>query len=206
MERNKKKTKIVAILLIIFNIIIVLCVISFFIGSDQKIKNRITANKAINYFSDKYNIRKKDIKIDENGLDYCLKYTDSLYINYNNKEFIIKYNEHENYFGDNYQYDQVYRDFLDYLNTKFNYVNEIKINRLYDSLLETPERYDGNIKDYIRNLKGVAVYIWIEAKNKDEAYELNQKYSNAIVTELEELKVNYKIVFSTNEIYDSLPF
>ena len=183
-------------------------------GTSVLEKRKIT-NNAINYFSAKYNINKKNIKInrnflygkDETCLDSCGE--NYLYINYNNEKFIIKYNPSEDYYGDNYQYNQIYEDFLKYLNTKFNYVNEIKIDSLDSDVIRTSNKYNGNLKDYFKNIKKhmyddgkkqgfTWVKIWIEAKNGTEAKELNQKYSKELITELEDLEVNYNITISTN--------
>ncbi len=202
--------KILSRLLITFTIIIILtgC------GTSVLEKRKIT-NNAIEYFTNKYNINKKNIKINRNKLygkdDTCLDDCGEnyLYISYNNKEVIIKYNPVENSYGDNYQYNQIYEEFLKYLNTKFNYINEIKIDLLEADVLRTPNKYDGNIKDYFKNIKkdiyddGMkSGYTWvklfIEAKNETDAKDLNQKYSKELITELEDLEVNYNIVISLN--------
>lgn len=182
-------------------------------------------NNAINYFTNKYNIDKKDIKIIDNRLygnnesciDSCGE--NELIINYKNKEYTIRYNNDANFFGDNYQYDEVYTDLLNYLNNKFKFANKIKV---YDSLeadvMGTSEKYNGNIKEYYNKIKnfysnhkyiysedgliGDHIYtdvgIWIEAKTPEEAKRLNKSYSKEIIKELESLGVSYHIDISVN--------
>lgn len=206
-------------ILIIFTIITILtgC------GTSALEKRKIT-NNAINYFSNKYNINKKNIKInrnylygkDETCIDDCGE--NYLYINYDNKEFIIAYNPREDYYGDNYQYDRIYEDFFNYLNTKFNYVNEIKVDLLDADVIKTSNKYDGNLKNYFKNIrKSISddgmkqgftwVEIWIEANDETAAKELNQKYSKELITELEDLEVSYNItISSTSEMNEYTSF
>ena len=114
----------------------------------------------------------------------------------------------EKYFADDYQYEQIYNDLLKYLQTKFSYISDIKIDFLNLDVIETPDKYDGNIVSYFKNIKksvyddgtrvgDTSIDIWIEAKDEIEAKELKQKYIKELVTELENLEIKYEIAISS---------
>ena len=193
-------------------------------GTSMFEKKKIT-NNAVNYFTNKYNIDKKDIKIINNYLygknESCLDSCggNELIINYKNKKYTIRYNEDADFFGDNYQYDKVYEDLLNYLNNKFKLANEIEVNDLLEAdVMGTSEKYNGNIKDYYNKIKNFYsnhkyvysvdgltgdsihtwVNIWIEAKTPEEAKNLENRYFKEIVNELESLGVNYNIAISAD--------
>lgn len=190
-------------------------------------KKEIT-NKAFNYFTNKYNIDKKDIKINYNHLygknEKCFNgcYDNVLSISYNNKEYHIIYNEIADFFGDNYQYEEVHADLLTYLNNKFPYAAKVDANvLLLVDINGTPEKYNGNIKEYFKIIKefydnhrylnsedrmddqslNTWISVYIEAKNSEEARDLNNKYSKEIINELEELGTKYVIVISADSEY-----
>lgn len=177
---------------------------------------RKMANKALDYFTNKYNINKKDIKIEHNTLYSNSKYVlcvavcpeNEMSIYYKDKEYKIEYYLKEKYFADDYQYEQIYNDLLKHLQTKFSYISDIKIDFLNLDVIKTPDKYNGNIESYFKNIKksvyddgtrvgNTSIDIWIEAKDEIEAKELKQKYIKELVTELENLEVKYEIAISS---------
>lgn len=119
----------------------------------------VLENRALDYFSEKYDINRSSIKIVQNK---GVKYKDAacwdgvcsneLIISYNSKEYTIQYNDEINTFGDNYQYQLIYDDFSKYLRKNFPNASQIEIRRLEEDVLQTAARYDGDIEHYIKNL------------------------------------------------------
>ncbi len=217
---NNRSNKVIKDLLIIIGAVIIspLIYILFIVGKEDVVNKKIT-KEAINYFSGKYNINKKDIKIVENNLygedktciDSCGE--NELIINYNNKEYTIEYETTADFFIDDYQYDKIEADLTTYLKNKFNFINKIDI----DMIDLISDKYDGNIEEYYQKVKefynnnkytyyegqlvadDITTYIdiWIEANDKTSAKELKEKYSDELINELEKIGVNYDIDIST---------
>ena len=195
---------------IIISLLIILLSILLITGCQSKEKKEIT-NNAIEYFSNKYNINKKDIKITTNYL-----YSDGkkcfvacgdnrLYIKYKNKEYYINYFPKENYYADNYQYEEINKDLQTYLEQRFPYADYIEITSLEYMLSQEPDKYNGDIVKYLQGLNielGETVVwpmIWLKAETPEEARTLKQKYSSDLVNGLENIKVNYTIDISNKE-------
>jgi len=174
------------------------------------------AQKALEYFSTKYEIDVNEIVITKNELypkelvcyDTCGQ--NRLYITYQDKEYIIEYQEQEDYFGDNYDYELIYTDLVKYLEKKFSYLDVLEVEQLEDDVLVSKDKYDGNIKKYMSNLKELinsskyeqkytSLKLWIKSSSKSNARSIHEKYSDLVIEELEELGVSYSLSISNNK-------
>lgn len=183
----------------------------------EEIKSRKIAKNAINYFAQKYNINKKDIKIKKNRFyskeAFCMNSCgeNEMTITYNNKEYTIQYDLSDDSFGDNYQYDEIYNDLYQHLVSKFPFVTQIKIDLLYADVLRTSVKYDGDIVNYMKNsikrrnddvsdsVGYTRIKIWIESSDANQAKELHEKYYKNMIIELENMRVSYNIALSKEE-------
>lgn len=199
---------------IFFIIMIIMICITTTGCMKEKIENRKITNNAIDYFVQKYNIKRKDIEIKYNNLygneTSCFFSCgdNTITIIYNTKEYIIRYDLESDSFGDNYQYEEIYNNFYQYLISNFPFATSIKIDMLESDVLATPTKYTDNIENYIKNtiIRTAAgntfythVKIWIEATDEVQAKELHEKHHKTIITKLENLQVSYNIGFSKNE-------
>lgn len=193
----------------ILGLFLLLFIVGFILNSCSS-ENKELKRKALNYFTEKYNIKEKDVKVEKNDLrDKDKRCFDScndnyLYIKYDNKEYIIEHDPYENTFGDNYQYDTVYSDFIKYLNDKFPFAQTIEIDLLEYDMLGSPLKYSGDIKSYIRSInnseadvRDTWVKVWIKAEDETIAKELYSKYALVVVNELEELNVSFDLTFAS---------
>lgn len=171
-------------------------------------------NKAKEYFANKYDVKKSKIKIKANYFYGPNKRCwmscgeNKATIIYNEKEYKILYDETSETYGDDYQYEEIYNDLQKYLSDKFSYAKNIKINYLEYDVLSTPTKYNGDIKDYIKNTivrksvensSSVWIKIWIEATDEKQAKELHNKYKKELLTELNDFNISYQITFAKEE-------
>lgn len=197
-------------LVFIFSLIITIS------GCTTSSEKQKLADKALEYFSTKYEIDKNEITINKNNLylkeqvcyDTCGQ--NRLYITYKEKEYIIEYQEQEDYFGDNYNYELIYTDLVKHLEKKFSYLDVLEVNQLEDDILVSKDKYDGNIKVYMSNLKELIksskheqkytyLKLWIKSSNKTNARNIHQRYSDTVINELEDLGVSYSLIVSNNK-------
>ena len=158
-------------------------------------ERRWLQERALNYFSNKYDIKKSKIKVIKNDLrdqdEHCYFACDdnALYIEYEGKKYTIKYNSDDNnyeYFADDYQAEEIKNDILEYLSSEYEYISYLSIDIAFlkDDVLRIPEKYTGNFKTYLGQNRTLDNYnpqvnarieIWIQAQNKEEAKELYEK-------------------------------
>ena len=199
-------------------IVLLLCLL-FTNGCNLGKKDTELSNKAIEYFSNKYNINKEDIVIEKNMLykeekeEVCINSCDNnLIINYKDKRYIIEYDANRDIFTDNYQYEEVQKEFSKYLKNKFGEnIDYLSISLLDSSIFNKSLKYTNDIKTYITNINKLDelethhvrtnVEIKIKADNEIEAKELYEKHALNIINELESLKVNFSIEF-TKDVND----
>lgn len=200
------------ILLILISIITTGC--SFIEAKKEK---RIITKNAINYFSEKYNIKKRNIKIQYNNFygssAFCFNSCgpNKIDIIYKTKEYTIQYDLEHDFYGDNYQYEEIYNDLYIYLTKKMPYA-KIKINSLEADVLLAPKKYNHDIINFMKNEIKKTYYeysdlehgytwisIWVESKSKEEAKRIHEQYSETILSELENLEVSYRLTFSEHE-------
>ncbi len=220
-KKKKEKKRIKATLLLLLIIVMPFILISgIFITTynvltaDERAEKKEITNKAVEYFSEKYDIKKKDIKIIFNnfyGKDKeCFLACDAnrAFITYKNEEYIIYYDPYTNTYNDNFQYNRVYEDFLKYLNNRISFATEIKIEHLESDVTWTSQKYEGNLKEYFAKIKAsraskelnTVVSIWLDAQTAEEAKMLKEKYSteiNELINEFEDLKIGYRIIISS---------
>ena len=195
-------------------ILVLVCTITTGCSKSRIEKRKITKN-AITYFTEKYSIKEKNIDIKNNGFygqsAFCWNTCgeNELDIIYNEKEYTIKYDLYNDSFGDNYQYEQIYNDLYKYLENKFPFATKIKIDLLEEDVLYTSTKYNHDIINYMKNVISKDYFedgytwidIWVETKNEMQAKEMHEKYSNIIISELENIKVSYNVAFSSEENY-----
>lgn len=187
-------------------------------------EKRELEKKALSYFTEKYAINKKDIEVinnylygkDRRCLDSCGD--NKLTLRYNDKEYTIEYNPFIDCFGDNYQYDVIYQEFLLYLENKFPYANNISIDTtlLNADIMDVPVKYSFDIEKYFEEMKefdnnhpfirdGVNyiprsiftwVDVWIKADTPDEATNLKKAYSDEVVQTLQKIGVSFNLAIS----------
>lgn len=200
-------------------LIILLLSLLFTNGCNLFKKNEELSDRAIEYFTSKYNINKEDIVIEKNSLykddeeTVCINSCDNdLIINYNNKRYIIEYDINRDLFTDNYQYEEVHKEFVNYLKDKFDsHIDYLSVSLLDSSVFNKSLKYTNDIKTYITNINKLDelethhvrtnVDIKINVENEIKAKELYNKYALDIINELESLKVNFSIEF-TKDIND----
>jgi hypothetical protein len=161
--------------------------------------------QALEYFTQKYNIDKSDIKVEKNMLydktKHCIDSCgdNTLRIKYKDEEYVIHYDRYKEIFGDNYQLKEIYSELVKFLNDKFSYANMIKVDNYEADITGNSIKYEGNIEEYYKkltNLRYTYVKIWLKADDKDTAKELNNKYSKEICNILNKMGLSYTIGIS----------
>ena len=203
---------------------ILVIVVLFTITGCFNLEKRKLEKKAINYFVEKYNINKNDIDVTKNTLygkdrtciDDCGD--NELVIRYKNGKYKIRYNPYTEFFGDDYQYNEINNDLTKYLNDKFPFANKITVKYTEYDVIAVPVKYNGDIKFYYEEVKAFEnnhrylntndsyvsrdlstwVDVWIKAETKEEAKNLNTTYSKTITDELNSLGVSYNLAISIN--------
>ncbi len=206
-----KKRSLIILLLLTLVFILTGCGTSIFE------KMELTKN-AINYFVEKYDIDEEDIVITKNYLygknEKCLDECtyNILYITHKDTKYHLYYDMFDDYYSDDYQCDQIYEAFYQYLNNRFDYASKIELIDFKYDVEKTAYKYDGDIKEYVKNIrKSIKYYsdgtvegyskivISIEVNNEVDANEINQKYYKDFITELEELNLSYEVnIFQNN--------
>ena len=178
-------------------VLILLCFVTTGCFLENKEKNQIT-NDALEYFSSKYNIDKSKITVNNNNFygkdERCWMVCDD--------------NAARGTYGDDYQYNEIYNDFYNYLSGIFTYTNRIVIGSLEEDILATPTKYTGNIENYIKNTLirtytnnslHTNVEVLIEVTDSNQAKELNRNYRKQLITELSSFNTSYNILFYGND-------
>jgi hypothetical protein len=203
---------------------VILVVVLFTVTGCFNFEKSKLEKRAINYFVEKYNIDKNDIDVTKNTLygkdrtciDDCGD--NELIINYKGGKYKIKHNPYTEFYGDNYQYNDIYNGLVNYLNDKFPFTNKITVKFVEYDIVSVPVKYNGDIKYYYEEVKAFEnnhryisdnisyiprdlstwVNVWIKAETKEEAKSLNTKYSKIITDELNSLGVSYNLAISLN--------
>ena len=183
--------------------------------SDETKAERKLTRDAIQYFTEKYNINERSVEITSNNLHtkdkkcFLACGENLLHITYRNEKYIIEYYPDEGVFADDFQYDEIYKDFSEYLNKKAPFVTEIQFDFLRSDIRSIPQKYDGDLKKYfmivrehykpdedgIKSLR-TSVDILLYAQTAEEAKEVIEKYSveiSDLMKELETFGSRYRI-------------
>ena len=164
--------------------------------------------QALNYFTQKYNIDKSDIKVEKNLLyDKDKRCLDScgdnvLRIEYKNTKYTIYYDAYKDIFGDNYQLKEIYEGLNKYLESKFPYATAIRIDNFEADVTGNSVKYEGDIETYfktITNRRYTYANIWLKADDAETAKELHNKYAKEMCTLLDEIGLSYNIAFSIKQ-------
>lgn len=192
-------------------------------SDETKAKRKLTRD-AIQYFAKKYNINEKSIEITSNDLHtkdkkcFLACAENLLHITYKNENYIIEYYPDKEIYVDNFQYNEIYKDFSDYLNSRTSFATERNIKFLESDVRSTSQKYDGDLKKYFAKVRenyepsedGVKslftdVDILLYAQTAEEAKGLMEKYSveiNNIIKELDDFGVCYRIIIAEKLTYN----
>ena len=194
------------------SLIVLMCLMTTGCFKSSIEKKQIT-NNAINYLVSKYNFDKSKLKVVDNRFygksERCFVSCgeNNAIIIYEDKKFYVAYDRSKNVYGDNYEYDKVYNDLETYLKNTFPFATKIKIDSLESCLLSAPDKYNGNIVDFMKKYvrRGVFgnytwIHVWISEEDEIGAKKDHEEYSKTIITTLETLSTSYNVAFSKKEL------
>lgn len=133
------------------------------------VENKKITNAAIKYLKEKYNIKRKDIKIESNEFygesRFCLPVCDNnrMSFKYKNKSYFVYYDRESKTYSDNVQYETIKKAVANKVYKEYGKPIELKIDF---SKLNT-EYYNGtNLKNVTKSLSITASYV--DKKDYDE--------------------------------------
>lgn len=186
----------------LFKLLFVIVICLLLTGCKEDEEKKLITNQALDYFSSKYNIDKKDITITSNELygsqtkclDGCGE--NRLSINYKDTSVVIEYH---NGFSDNYEIAKIKEDYIKYVKDNIIPVTNITLGET-DDHLSFNKKYDGNIKEFLKGIDDdLYIVVYLECSTPEEALLFWRTYSTQLVTSLEDLDVSYNLFFSKAE-------
>ena len=160
--------------------------------------------RAINYFCEKHNAKKEDVKIIDNYLygknENCSLgcYDSSIRLMYDDIEYTVEYNVDKDYFTDDTPNAELKYTLSKAIKNKFDFVLvEIDTQHIKYYSDETTYKNVKYIEKHIRNKGGfygdLSVKIYIDTDTESMAKKYYEKYIKEILQYMETLEVNYSI-------------
>lgn len=183
-------------------LIIVCLVISIYLiltNKDRKLKR-----DAITYFTQKYDLTKKDIKVIKNGLyldpGFCLDgcADNEMIIQYKNKKYSIVYSLTEKMFTDNFQEEIIKKDMEKFFQKRYPFVSKSEFKGIDALVINNSIKYENDIEEYLKKIDKTFLWgrFWIKSLNDVEATNNWQEYNEKMITDLEKFNFNYNVAFS----------